>query len=135
MKFHKYTTTKLLISNLGYWLLKISSTNPPKYGYFEPKSINFLIFTKFSKYIISEVLISNLTCFQKFRDQIPKFGHFGSKLFNLKEIFSCTLFRKCWFQIWHSFSVLLSSLISKLHEPIQCLHFTTYCFWKSLKML
>ena len=38
-----------------------SRTQFPKFGHFEPKSINFLILTKVCLYPISEVLISNLT--------------------------------------------------------------------------
>ena len=52
---------------------------------------------------------------------------FGSKCISfLSRNFVCTLFRRCWFQIRHLLSVVLSSLVPRLHKPIQCLRFATY---------
>ena len=67
-------------------------------------------------------------CFRKFRAQIPRLGHFGQKSINFLIItnFACSLFWRWWFQIWHSIYVVLSILVLRLHEPIQCSRFVTY---------
>ena len=88
----------------------------PKFGYFEPKSINFLIliFSIISQinliffiYPISKILISNL----KFVLENFKMWAFWAKkyqLSDLNEILPATLFWRCWFQIWHSFLKIVS---------------------------
>ena len=38
----------------------------------------------------------------------------------------CKNFWSCWFQTWHSISVVLSILVLRLHELIQCSCFVTY---------
>ena len=67
-------------------------------------------------------------CFRRFRAQIPRFGYFGQKSINFLIItnFDCSLFWRCWFQIWHSIPVVFSILVLRLHELIQCSRFVTY---------
>ena len=65
-----------------HFFLENLSQNP-QIWVFGPKSINFLIFTKFFMSPISKVLISNVTFgFRKFLAQMPKFEHFGLKSIN-----------------------------------------------------
>ena len=48
-----------------------------KLGYFGPKSIDFLILTKFHLYLILMVLISSLSfVFENFEPKMSKLGHF-----------------------------------------------------------
>ena len=87
-----------------------SLSKMPKFGYFEPKSINFLIliFSSISQinliffiYPISKILISN----PKFVLENFKMWAFWAKeyqLSDLNEILPAPLFWRCWFQIWHS---------------------------------
>ena len=82
-----------------------------KFGYFESISINFLIITKFCLYPISKVLISNLTfAFENFKPKSPNFSILDRKNINLLLLtkFCLHAILGCWFQTWHSLSVVLS---------------------------
>ena len=75
-----YSKGAYLKSDTGFWKFWAQM---PKFGYFGPKSINFLILAKFRMYAISNVLISNLDIgFQNFLAQIPIYGHVGWKRIN-----------------------------------------------------
>ena len=51
-----------------------------KFGHFGPKSINFLILTKFCLYPVLKVLISNQTfVFENFKPKFPDFGVVSQK--------------------------------------------------------
>ena len=51
------------------------SAQVPNFGHFRPKSIVFLLLTKFYLYLISKVMISNLRIvFQNFKHKFPNLG-------------------------------------------------------------
>ena len=53
----------------------------PKFGHFGPKSINFLILTKFCMYPILDVLVLNLAlAFENFEPKFPNLGILDQKL-------------------------------------------------------
>ena len=115
----------------------------PKFGHFESKSINFLFLAKFRMSPISKCTdFKSDICFRKFWAQFPKLSILEQKglTFWTLRHFPSTLFRRCWFQTWHLFSAVLSSLVPSLHKQIQCLRYATYLekvfsfFSKSLKI-
>ena len=70
-------------------------TQMPKFGYFGPKSVNFLIFTKFHSYPILKVLIPHLTLVFKNLPKSSQIWAFWAKkcqLSNLKKILSVPYF-------------------------------------------
>ena len=89
----------------------------------------FLILTKFSMHPISKHLLLNLRfAFENFEPKSSNLSILDNKVltFQSSQSFACALFRRCWFQTWHSLSVVLSSLVPRLYKPIQCLRFSTY---------
>ena len=113
-------------SNFGFWKLWAQI---PKYGHFGPKSINCLILTKFHMYPISNVLISNLTLvFENFELKSLNLSILGQEVLSFwsERNCVCTLFWRSWFQTRHLISVVLTSIVPRLHGSIQCLRFVNY---------
>ena len=72
------TTQNFKIGEICNFLLAFVfqiSTQKPKFGHFGPKSINFLILTKFRMYSILDMLISNLSFV--FENYVPKCINLG----------------------------------------------------------
>ena len=114
----------------------------PKFAHFWTTRINFLVLVKLPVPYFGCVDFKSDICFRKSRAQIPKFEHSGPKSINfliLTKFCWCNI-SKGWFQISLSLSMVISSLLPSLHEPIQCLCFTTYLendfsfFRKNLKI-
>ena len=72
------------------------------------------LLTKFCLKPILQVLISNLTLvLENFEPKFEKFGHFGANSINFQILtkFLMYPFRRDWFQIWHWFSKISSTIL------------------------
>ena len=127
VEFCLYPILNVLISNvtLAFGNFESRSLNM---GILGQKNISFLMLMKFWLYPILKVLILNLTfIFNDFEPESPNLKTLTKKneLFSFNKILPL-LFQSCWFKIWHLLSVVLSTLLPRIHEPIQCLCFPTY---------
>ena len=103
-----------------------------KFRHFEPNGINFLIFFN----LLTVPYFENADfrcdiCFRKFWAQMPKCCHFFTKCINFLMLakFFLILFRRYWFQMWHSLSTQANSVLTV------CNLFGKVYFCKSLKNL
>ena len=120
--YFKDTDFKCNIDFQKFWV-KI-----PKIGHFGPKSINFLILTKFCMYSISTVLISNrLFVLKDFELKFPNLGIFGQEaltliltkiricpilkvlLSNLTLVLKGEILFRCWFYVCFLISIMILS--------------------------
>ena len=87
----------------------------PKCPYLGPKKFQLSnLLTKFCLKPILQVLISNLTLvLENFEPKFEKFGHFGANSINFQILtkFLMYPFRRDWFQIWHWFSKISSTIL------------------------
>ena len=120
--YFKDTDFKCNIDFQKFWV-KI-----PKIGHFGPKSINFLILTKFCMYSISTVLISNMLFVLKdFELKSPNLGILGQEaltliltkirmcpilkvlLSNLTLVLKGEILFRCWFYVCFLISIMILS--------------------------